>query len=189
MTLTRRIIAEKRRLVVPLAIVLAANASISAGFVYPLWLSVEGASGRAEAAAAAVRAADQRHRQAQATVAGKARADQELQRFYREVLPADLAAARRITYLRVAQLAERQNLRYERRTVAVEAIRDSRLQRLKMTMVLAGAYGDVRRFIHQLETSSDFVVIDDVSIAQGEDRNAPLVLTLGVSTFFLAPVE
>ena len=51
-------------------------------------------------------------------------------------------------------------------------------------MVLAGNYADIRRFIYELDTAPEFVVIEDVSLAQREEGAAPLVLTLQVSTYY-----
>jgi hypothetical protein len=58
-----------------------------------------------------------------------------------------------------------------------------------MTMVLAGSYQDVRQFIHQLETAPEFVVIEDVALVQGEERTAPLVLTLQMATYYWTGTE
>ncbi len=55
-----------------------------------------------------------------------------------------------------------------------------------MTMALEGDYENIRRFIYQLESGSDFVVIDSVALAQDAQAGAPLTLTLGLSTYFLA---
>jgi hypothetical protein len=51
-------------------------------------------------------------------------------------------------------------------------------------MVLEGEYRNVRRFIHDLETAPEFVVIEDVALAEGTDSDAPLTLTLQLATFF-----
>ncbi len=115
---------------------------------------------------------------------GKQEAGEELRMFYDDVLPIGLAGARRMTYVRLAQLATDSGLSYERRTVRTEAETDALLSRLEMTMVLAGAYDDVRRFIYQVETAPEFLVIEDVALAQGEDDEAPLVLTVAVSTYY-----
>ena len=54
---------------------------------------------------------------------------------------------------------------------------------LKTKMVLQGEYEAVRRFIYQLETSSEFIIIDGMSLAQAE-ANKPQVLTLDLSTYY-----
>ena len=115
---------------------------------------------------------------------GRSRAAEELHRFYTQVLPPDLAGARRITYLRLAQLAERAGLQADRRSLMPAADSDRTLERLQITMILEGDYEDVRRFIHELETAPEFVVIDDVSLTQGAEESSPLILTLQLSTYF-----
>ncbi len=116
--------------------------------------------------------------------AGKARADEQLRRFYDEVLPRNLAGARAITYARLALMAEQVNLRYERRSTTPGRERGNPLARLHTTLVLAGEYRDVRRFIYQLETSPEFVVIEEVLLEQGPADTSELVLTLGISTYY-----
>ncbi len=186
MKLWERIFAEKRRLILPVVIGLAINLVLYAVAVYPQTLRIRAATERAEMASRTSSLAEQTHQQVQAMVAGKGRADEELDRFYREVLPSDLSGARRITYLKLAQLAEESDLRHERRTIRTASERESRLSKLDMTMVLGGSYGDIRQFIYELETAPEFVVIEDVALAQGEEQGSPLVLTLQVSTYYLS---
>jgi Tfp pilus assembly protein PilO len=184
MSLARRIYAEKRRLIVPLVAGVALNAAIYGLAVYPWTLKVRADEARAGETERALRVAESNYQAARATLTGKDRADAELRKFYRDVLPADSSAARRVTHLRLAQLAQQANLRHERRSVKPEQDRESRLVRVRTTMVLGGDYRNIRRFIHELETSPDFVVIENVALAQSEERGAPLVLTLEVSTYY-----
>lgn len=180
----RRILSEKRAIVIPLAIGLAANLAVMAFFVYPLTVRARDVHLRAAASEAALLAAQREFDAAQRAKTGKERANDELRRFYREVLPADLAGARRITYLPLAQLARRNHLKADHRSVSTESDTESQLGRLKVTMVVQGEYENVRRFIHALETAPEFVVIDDVSLAQGAEPASPLVLTLELSTYY-----
>lgn len=189
MKLLRRVLRERRALVLPVAIALAANALIYAAAVVPLAQSVSRASARAEAMAAALRSGKARHAAALATVESKHRADEQLKKFYKDVLPSDSAAARRIAYTRLEQLARQFNLRPARTGTEPVADRDSSLARLLVTMIVAGDYQDIREFIYELESSSEFVVIENVALAQSEDANAPLVLTIEVSTYYRAKGE
>ncbi len=186
MTLLRRILREKRALVLPVAIALAVNALIYAAAVLPLTRSVDHAAARAGAVAAALDEAKARQAIAQATVDGKRRADDELKKFYKDVLPADWTAARRLAYTRLEQLARQFNLRPARTGSEPEADRESALAKLTVTMVVTGDYRDIREFIYELESSPEFVVIDNVALAQSEATNAPLVLTIEVSTYYRA---
>ena len=184
MTLLKRILVEKRTLVLPVATALAVNVLFSAIAVYPLTIKVTRADRRAATVEQNLRTAEVSFATARAAQAGKDQADEQLRRFYRDVLPLDLAGAREVTYARLAQLAEQVNLHYERRSMTPERERESPLARLHTTLVLSGEYRDVRQFIYELETAPEFVVIEEVLLEQGPEETSELVLTLGVSTYY-----
>jgi len=180
-----RAFAENRRLIVPIAVAAVVNLVIYAVVIYP-WTSSAGAlEQRAQQAAMARARAAADLRDADAMRTGQERAAQQLTRFYDSVLPKGQEGARRITYRRLATLADESNLDYDRRTIAVKQVRESVLEEMDVTMVLEGEYRDVRRFIHKLETAPEFVVIEDVGLVQGE-KNAPLTLTVRLSTYYKA---
>lgn len=186
-TLTRRVLIEKRRLWLPLAIALGINAVIYAAVVYPMSRRVASATEQAERATRSLGGAQRAFNEAKDIVTSKDRADKDLDTFYTRVLPTDFAGARDATYLKLSKLAEQVNLKAEARSYAPPVRdRDSRLEKLRTTMKLSGDYADVRRFIYQLETTPEFVVIEDVALAQTEERNAPLELTLEVATYYRA---
>lgn len=180
----RRVLTEQRRFLLLLAIVLAANLVVYAALVYPLGARVADASRRSAAAEAAQRTAQRELAAAEAVAAGQKQAESELKTFYQDVLPADTGAASRATYLTVAQLARKCNLEVTRHQAAPEHLRQSALDHLKIDVTLQGTYEDIRRFVYELETTPAFVVIDDVAIAQGRDQARPLVLSLGLSTYY-----
>jgi Tfp pilus assembly protein PilO len=182
--LGRRILAEHRRLVMPLVILLIINAVVYAAFVYPLSQRVANVEQRNDAAGRALTAAQAEFAQANGTLTGKDRAATELATFYKDVLPTDLAGARRLTQLRLRQLARESNLTFDRDQYQEVEIRDSTLRRLGITMVLTGDYEDIRTFIHQLETSPEFVVIDNIELSSGADNDGAQVVTLEMSTYF-----
>jgi Tfp pilus assembly protein PilO len=179
-----RIVRERRRVIVPLAAAALLNLAVYALVVYPLSLRLAGAERRADAARQQQAAAMREFEAARSMLTSKDRADRELRTFYTEVLPADLAGARRITYARLAQLARDANLRYDRRRYEPDATYEGALRKLRITMVLEGEYEDVRQFIHDLETAPEFVVIEDVALAEGVDSGAPLTLSLELATYF-----
>jgi Tfp pilus assembly protein PilO len=182
--LLRRAVAEHRRLVLALTIALVANILVYALVVYPLSQRVANIEQRNQAAAQSLAQARTEHAQANGTLTGKARAATELATFYRDVLPQDLAGARRLTYLRLARLARESNLEYERSQYAPETDDDSTLTRLQIQMVLSGTYAEMRDFIYQLETAPEFVVIDNIQLAEGSNANGSLMVTLDLSTYF-----
>ena len=89
--------------------------------------------------------------------------------FYRDVLPGDVAAARRLLQLRVAQLARRHQIPSRAAWSTPENIKGSDLSRLQASIALVGRYGDVRDFLYELETADDFVVVDSIVLAEGDE--------------------
>lgn len=185
MTLLKRILVEKQALAIPLALALLANIGVYALVVRPLATKSANAEQRAGDASQSLRAAQRELAAARALATGKARADQELGEFYGKVLPADYSAALRETYLRVPALARKANVKFEKRDEAPEKVtgKDQRYGRIKVRIALQGSYESIRRFIYELETSSEFVIIDDVTLAQSES-DKPLNLTLELSAYF-----
>lgn len=189
MTLLTRILVEKRFVVLPLVVGLLADAFVFAAVVYPLTKKSADASARARTAAVALKSAEADHAAASELITGKARAEEGLTTFYASVVPANLAAARRLTYARLPTLARQASVRYEAGTFDVERdVKNARLSRLHMRLVLQGDYENLRRFIYAVETSPEFVIIDGVTLTQA-DANMPLTLTLELSTYFRAPTN
>ena len=189
MTLLKRILIEHRSIVAPLAIALLANVGVYALVVYPLGVKSAGAADRAVAAANSRKAAERDQVAAGALVTGKSNAEQELSTFYDKVLPADLPASRRMTYARLPALARQANVKYEERRFEVDqAPKTARLGHLRIRMVLQGEYEGLRQFIYELETTPEFVIIDDVTLSQDE-ANKPLTLMLELSTYYRVAVN
>jgi Tfp pilus assembly protein PilO len=182
-TLFQRVMREHRRIVLPLAIALGVNVIVYAAVVYPLSQRVANIEQRDRTAEEQLLAAQRDHAQAAGTLTGKDRAAAELATFYKDVLPSDLAGARRLTHLRLAQLARESNLKFIRATFEPVAPRSRTLTQLKIEMALSGTYNDMRAFIHELEASPEFVVIDNIELGQGAD-GGPLGVTLHLSTYY-----
>ena len=184
MTLWKRILVEKRVVIVPLALALIANIAAYALWVYPLGVKSAGAADRAVAAARSVQAAEQELAAARGLVTGKARAEQELSTFYGKVLPPDLPSARRLTFATLPNLAHKTNVKFVDRRVANELPeKNARLGVLRVNTQFQGDYESLRRFIYQLESDPAFVIIDDVQLAQN-DPTKPLTLSLQLSTYY-----
>ena len=182
--LLRRILIEKRLVALPLGVGLLINVFVYAGVVYPLVVKSADAGAHAAAATAALKAAQDNHASANELLSGKDRAERALTTFYNKVVPGDLAAARRITYARLPALARRANVRYDAGTFEIDRDdKNAKLGRLHIHLILQGDYENLRQFIYALEVSPDFVIIDDVTLAQ-PDAGMPLTLTLELSTYF-----
>ncbi len=187
--LMRRVVREHRAWIWPLAVVVAINVVALVLGVVPMSRSVAGAEARARAASADAAAAAAELEAATLARDGRDTATGELDVFYRDVLPADVAAARRLLQLRVAQLARTHDVVFTRSIATPEQIRGSELTRLRANVTLYGRYGDVRGFLYDLETASDFVVVDSIILTEGEDPSAPLDLTMVVSTYYKATAD
>jgi type II secretion system (T2SS) protein M len=185
MTILRRIISEKRGIIVPLVLALLVNIGVYVLVVHPLAVKSETSADRAVAAAQARQAAERNFASAEALVRGKTLADQELATFYGKVLPSNLDSARRMTYARLPALARKANMRLTRRDADTDAEleRKSHLGRLKTQMVLEGGYENIRQFLFELETTPEFIIVDDVSLGQSE-TGKPVTLTVALSTYY-----
>jgi Tfp pilus assembly protein PilO len=189
MTPWRRILAERRPVVVALAVALAANVAAYAFVVSPLRVRADGVADRALAATRALAAAKREAAAAQELVSGSALADRELTTFYDKVIPASLSAARRLTYARLPALAHDTGVTYEERQADIDtAFKSARLGHLNIHMRLQGDYTHLRRFVYELETAPEFVIIDDVTIEESH-QGQPQTLTLELSTYYRAGAD
>src|SRR5215207_1269641 len=183
----KRVMDEKRRLIWPLTVALLLNVVLFAIVVFPLSRKVATGEQQASAAETALLTAKRDYSNARQTVTGKTQADAELAKFYKDVLPPDLSGARRITYLRIPQLAQRTNLRLETQSSAPSLLRGGDLGKLTQQAVLRGEYRDIRRFIHQLETAPEFLVLEHVELTQNENEtDKGVTVAIQVATYFRA---
>lgn len=184
MTVWKRILLEKRLLVVPLAVALLLNVIAYIAIVRPLGVKAAGVADRAANAARAAATAERDLANAQSLVTGKTRADEELSTFYDNVLPADQSAARRLTFTSVPALARKRNVKFlDRHSDVDQEKSDSQVGRVKIRMDLQGDYESLRQFIFDLESGPEFVIIDDVTLMQA-DPQKPLALALELSTYY-----
>ena len=182
--LWKRILVEKRAVLIPLVLGVIGNAAAYGLWVYPLGVKSAGAADRAAAAAQSLQVAEGELAAARDLVAGKLRAEQELATFFDKVLPADQAAARNLTYATLPALAKKTNVRMlDRRFEVAKPEKNARLGLLKVHTAWQCDYESFRQFIYALESASPFVIIDDVTLAQS-DPTKPLTLTMELSTYF-----
>ena len=187
MTISKRILAEKRTLIVPLVLAILVNIGVYAFAVYPLGIRSASAVDRAVAAAAALRAATKDFAAARDLISGKQRADEELATFYGEVLPADASEARRKTYTPVVEIARKANVTFLSQSTELDEkeAKKTGLGRLHTRIVFQCSYENFRAFIYELESAPAFMIIDVVTLAQA-DQGKPLALTIEMSTYYRA---
>lgn len=181
-----RAVREHRAWLLPLAIVLIVNAVLLVAVVLPLSRAVAANGQRAQTANGALAAAEKDVKAAEAQRDGKAQATTDLDVFYSEVLPKGAAEGRRLTHVKLAQMASAHDVLYSRGSTSAERIKESTLERLHVSMSLEGEYAAIRAFLHALETAPDFVVIDNMLLTEGAGDNGGLELTLDVSTYYPA---
>jgi len=182
----KRVFEEKRRFVIPLFAALALNIGLYALVVYPLGVRVRSMEQREQAAAREMAAAEREDAAARAVLQGRDRTGSALNTFYKDVLPTSLSSARDVTFLRLEELGEQHDIRIKRRTTTTDTDKKGPLARLSITTELEGNYENIRRFIYQLESGSNFVVIDSLQLSQDAAPGSPLALTLGLSTYYRA---
>jgi Tfp pilus assembly protein PilO len=183
MRLVRRVVHEHKRAVVMIAAALVLNVLLYLAVVRPWNRSVANIQQRTLAAEQARTAAQTEFGRATGTLTGKDRATKELETFYSKVLAQDLSGARRLTYGRVQRLAEQHRLIYQGSRYEPIEERGSTLTKLKVNVELTGSYNNMRNFIHAIETAPEFVVIENISLAEGSNEGS-LRLAMDLSTYF-----
>jgi Tfp pilus assembly protein PilO len=87
-------------------------------------------------------------------------------------------------YLPLEQLARETNVRLQRQALTPNDVGDG-LAKLTANATLTGEYRDIRRFLHQLETRPEFVVVEHVDLTQsGSERTPGIAVSLQVATYF-----
>ena len=187
MSLWRRVMTERKGLVLPLLIALAVNLAVLALGVFPLQASVAGDESRATAVKRELVEARRLETLANNTRTSQVRADQELKQFYSEVLPASHAQARNLLYLQLRTIAQQNGLAFSSSNFEIEPVEDSSLIRLGSNVSLSGDYSTIRRFLYDLETAEEFFVVESVKLGPSSRRDSgSLEILLAVKTYYMA---
>lgn len=183
-SLLTRVLVEWRRVLLPLGVAVVANLAVYVLAVYPLTLKVAASERRAVTARAQLRAAEREEATTRLSLLRAEQADRDLQRFYRQTLPRGVEGARRMSYAKLATLADHHGLVVERRSYDRDSGYRGRLHKLNIRMSLSGEYPDIRAFLHALETSPEFIVIEDVTLGEGASTGAPLSVSVKLATYY-----
>ncbi len=181
--LVRRVVQEHRRAVMIITGALILNLGLYFFVVRPWNNSVSNIQQRTETAEKARVAAEGEFKRANGTLTGKDRATKELDTFYSMVLAQDMSGARRLTYGRVQRLAQENRLAYQGSRYEPVEERGSTLTKLKVNVELTGTYNNLRSFIHAIESAPQFVVIENISLAEGANEDS-LRLAMDLSTYY-----
>jgi len=181
----RRMLTEKRGIILPLGVAVLANVLLFVVVLFPLSRQVANAHDEARVQQEQLRTAKEDFERAKRTVSGKDQAGKALQKFYADVLPASASIARGLTFTRLSQLAQASNVKLEHGTNVVSHEKGSSLSKLTTSYTLTGEYPDVRRFIYSLETTPEFIVLENVALtsAAGQQERG-LAMTLNIATYF-----
>jgi Tfp pilus assembly protein PilO len=95
-----------------------------------------------------------------------------------------LSAARRTLYPHLDQLARTTNLTTVNYAWAPDQRKTGSLRKITMTLTLEGEYRDVRRFIHELETAPEFLVLESVAVTTDAEGDRQLKLLAHVATYY-----
>jgi Tfp pilus assembly protein PilO len=183
-SLLARVLVERRGVLLPLGIAALVNVGVYSLVYYRLSLKVAASERRAAAARTQLQAAERDEKSTRAALGRAEQASADLKRFYRETLPTNVEGARRMSYAKLASLADRHGLAVERRSYDRDSGYRGNLSKLNINMTLSGEYRDIREFLHELETSPEFLVIEDVSLTEGKSRGAPLSVGVQLATYF-----
>ena len=191
MSLLRRVFSERRAVVVPLTVFLAANIAVLALVVWPLQRTVAGGKESQWQVTQEVAAARTQEIQAKTDRASKDRADVELQKFYTEILPKDDRTAIGATTFSLNRLAEESNVTFKVGQWDREAVKESTLTRLSGQVTLVGEYANVRRFLYEVETAQEFVIIESVELSSSSVAQNDNMLELGlvIATYYRPDVR
>lgn len=188
MSLWRRVLSERRGLVVPLLTALAVNLALLGLVVFPLQASVAGDEERAGAVKLALADAERSERLANETRVSKQRADEELKKFYSEVLPASHAGARDLLFQQIRTIGRETGLNFASSSYEPEAVEDSQLMRFRVDISLSGDYASIRKFLYDMETAQEFFIIESVKLGQSsrqEGSGDALEVVLQVATYYM----
>jgi Tfp pilus assembly protein PilO len=188
MSLWRRVYQERRAVVLPLLLLLAANVAVLVLGVFPLTASVASLQNEARDASTNLLRARLVEKQATDASGSKQRADQELRRFYAGILPANPTAARRVISF-LQRTAGESGLVFQRIQQEESDVKDSQLERMSARVTLAGEYQNIRKYLYAVETAQEFIVIERVGLSEASDMRSAnsgrLEVTLDVATYYL----
>lgn len=103
---------------------------------------------------------------------------------YREQLPERNRLVRVSDEL--ARLADRLALKIPAVTYQPEAIKDADLLRVRLSMAVDGSYGQLRRFLHELEKRRPYLVVERMGLAEqrGQAQASQVSMQLTLAGYF-----
>lgn len=189
--LLRRIFVERRTVLLPLVVAFVANVGVLLLGVLPLRQGVKGAEEdalNARVNLAGARASEKGAKQAQV---GKERADQEMKKFYAEILPRNFDAAANLISFWPIKIAQQSRVKWSSGTTQTKPLQEpSNLVKVSSKATLTGEYADIRRFLYEIETAEQFVIIESVELSQSGSAQSSGVLevSLEIATYYVSEI-
>lgn len=189
MSLWRRVLVERRTVVLPIAILVLGNIGVMALGVLPLKRAVVSAEDSALEASKTLVDAQQKLKAARDQKTSKDRADLELKKFYGEILPKNLngtGGAVQLAGFWLQHVAAEAGIQFKSASAFTqEQIKGSPLVRFSGQIIVSGDYPNFRKFLYIAETSQEFLIIESVNVSQpAVAQNGALEITLSVATYF-----
>ncbi len=187
-SLLRRIFLERRAVLLPLLVAFVVTVGVLLLVVLPLRQAVKGAEDDALASRMNLVAAKTAEKGAKQAQAGKERADQEMKKFYAEILPRNFDAAANLISFWPIKIAQQSRVKWSSGTTQTKALQDpSNLVKVSSKATLTGEYADIRRFLYEIETAEQFVIIESVELSQSGSAQSSGVLevSLEIATYYV----
>jgi len=190
MKLWSRVYHERRAVVLPLLLLLIANAAVLGLVIWPLERSVRAAADAEYHALTEMENARREDREARTAQTRREEVDVELAKFYDQILPNDLASAQVLTQLWLPKVARENGVTFQQGTDTHTEVRDSRLRRVTSEATLSGTYRDIRRFLYAVESAPEFVVVEEVQLGDSgssaqQNPKGELEIGIKAATYFV----
>ncbi len=180
---------EKRSLLIVLGVLLAINVAFFLTYRVRYQQRIQALDVTLDQANAALEAARSRKAAAEQTLTGYKSTTADIQRIYNEVWS---TPQRRLTsmILEIRDLENRSRM-VPRSTSFTQQVEKKEFGTRAMTMnfMVRGTYAQVRQFINLLELSQNFVVIDQIMLADPTDETQLLNLNIQIKTLFHEPLD
>ncbi len=187
--LWRRIFVERRAVLLPLAVALVANVLALGLGVLPQQQGVVSAEHAAVNARLTLANANVTDKAAKEIRIGKDRADQEMKKFYAEILPRNFQEAVSIMNFWLLKVSEETRVPFRSgSSTSKPSPEPSNLVKVMTKATLTGDYADIRRFLYELETAQQFVIIESMELTQSGTQQAGGVLEVAIeiATYYVA---
>ncbi len=175
-------------MLLPLLVALVANVGVLGLGVLPLRQSVANARQAALDARANLANAKLADKGAKDARTSKERADLELKKFYAEILPRNYQAAVTVTTFWLERIADESRVLFRNGQYSSKPLAEpSNLVKYTGKATLVGEYADIRRFLYEIETAEQFVIVESVELSQAGSAltNNLLEVQLVVATYYV----